>query len=88
MEVAGEIYRSWGWLLKTEDDSFESKIRAYKDLLKKAGQEVAGNLRISEDTATELERPILPKEMHIEISNERWDQAIRLGKKVWMPKEK
>ena len=55
--------------------------------MKKAGHEVAENLRISEETATELERSILPKEMHMEISNKRWDQAIRLGKKVWMPKE-
>ena len=52
-----------------------------------AGVEVAKNLKISEETAAELEKPILPKEMHLDISNRRWDQAIRLGKKVWMPKE-
>jgi len=88
MEIAGEIYRSWGWLLKAEDDSLEPKIKAYKDLLKKAGHEVAGNLRLSEETAAELDRPILPKEMHVEISNKRWDKAISLGKKVWRLKEK
>jgi len=66
----------------------EPKIKAYKDLLKKAGHEVAGNLRLSEETAAELDRPILPKEMHVEISNKRWDKAISLGKKVWRLKEK
>jgi len=45
-------------------------------------------IKLSEETAAELERPILPKEMHVEISNKRWDEAISLGKKVWMPKEK
>jgi hypothetical protein len=66
----------------------EPKIKAYKDLLKKAGHEVAENMKLSEETAAELERPILPKEMHLEISKKRWDQAISLGKKVWMLKEK
>ncbi|UCB48260.1 MAG: flavodoxin family protein [Deltaproteobacteria bacterium] len=88
VEVAGEIYRSWGWLLKAEDEELKPKIDAYKDLLRKAGHEVAENLKLSEETAAELERPILPKEMHVEISNKRWEQAISLGKKVWMPREK
>lgn len=88
MEVAGEIYRSWGWLLKAKDDQLEPKVEAYKNLLRKAGHEVAEHLKLSEETAAELERPLMPKEMHLEISNKRWDQAISLGKKVWMPKEK
>jgi multimeric flavodoxin WrbA len=87
MEVVGEIYRSWGWLLKAEDDRLEPKVRAYKDLLQKAGREVVEYLKLSEETAAELERPILPEEMHLGISNKRWDQAISLGKKVWMPEE-
>lgn len=87
MQVVGEIYRSWGWLLKAEDDELAPKIKAYKELLKKAGVEVSKNLKLSEETAAELEKPILPKERHLDISNRRWDQAIRLGKKVWMPKE-
>ena len=87
MEIVGEIYRSWGWLLKAEDDRLEPKIEAYKNLLKKAGREVVENLKLSEETAAQLEEPILPKEMHLEISNKRWDQAISAGKKIWMPKE-
>ena len=87
MEVIGEIYRSWGWLLKAKDDRLEPKIAAYKNLLKKAGREVAEHLKLSEETAAQLEEPILPKEMHLKMSNKRWDQAINLGKKVWMPKE-
>ncbi|MCJ7593617.1 MAG: flavodoxin family protein [Desulfobacterales bacterium] len=87
MEVAGEIYRSWGWLLKAEDDALQPKIAAYRDLLKKAGHEVAEDLKLSEETAADLEKPILPKERHIEISNKRWDGAISRGKKVWTLKE-
>ncbi len=87
MEVVGEIYRSWGWLLKSKDAQLEPKIAAYRNLLKKAGREVVENLKLSEETTTQLEEPILPKEMHLEISNKRWDQAINLGKKIWMPKE-
>jgi multimeric flavodoxin WrbA len=87
LEVVGEIYRSWGWLLKAEDDYLAPKIKAYKNLLMKAGAEVAENLRLSGETAAELEKPILPKERHLDISNRRWDQSISLGKKVWMAKE-
>jgi multimeric flavodoxin WrbA len=83
MEIAGEIYRSWGWLLKGQDDELKPRIDAYKSLLKKAGREVAGSLKLSEETAAELEKPILPTEMHLEISNKRWDEALSRGKKVW-----
>jgi multimeric flavodoxin WrbA len=86
MEVVGEIYRSWGWLLKAKDNNLEPKIEAYKNLLTKAGFEVAKNLKLSEETAAELERPILPKKMHLHMANTRWDQSINLGKKIWMPK--
>jgi multimeric flavodoxin WrbA len=87
LEIVGEIYRSWGWLLKAEDDELKPKIKAYKDLLRKTGQEVARHQRLSEETAAELERPILSKEMHIEISNKRWEKALSHGKKVWNLKE-
>ena len=83
MEIVGEIYRSWGWLLKSEDDEVEPKVRAYKELLQKAGREVAEYRKLSEKTTAELEKPFLPEEMHLEISNKRWDRAISLGKKVW-----
>jgi multimeric flavodoxin WrbA len=87
MEVVGEIYRSWGWLLKAENQQLESKVLAYKNLLKKAGREVVENLKLSAETAAELELPILPRDMHLEISKKRWEEAISLGKKVWAIKD-
>jgi multimeric flavodoxin WrbA len=87
MEIVGEIYRSWGWLLKAEDEELKPKIAAYKNLLRGAGQEVAGKGKLLEETAAELKRPILPEEMHAELSNKRWDEAIRLGRKVWKLKD-
>jgi len=87
MEIVGEIYRSWGWLLKSDDVQLEPKIKEYKDLLRKAGEEVARIQRLSEETAAELERPILSNDMHMEISNKRWERATSLGKKVWTLRE-
>jgi multimeric flavodoxin WrbA len=87
MDIVGEIYRSWGWLLKAENDQLASKIKDYKNLVAKAGREVAGNLKLSAKTAAELEKPILSSEMHVEISNKRWNEAINLGKKVWTLKK-
>ena len=83
MEVVGEIYRSWGWLLKAESKQLESKIHDYRKLIVKAGREVAENLKLSAETSAELEKPILPRETHMGISKKRWDEAIRRGKKVW-----
>jgi hypothetical protein len=87
MEVAGEIYRSWGWLLKAENSELQSKITDYKKLLVKAGREVAGTMKLSAETTAKLEKPILPREMHLDISKKRWDEAISRGKKVWAIKE-
>jgi multimeric flavodoxin WrbA len=83
MKIAGEIYRSWGWLLKSENVQLAPKIKDYKNLLTTAGQEVAENRKLSAKTAAELEKPILPQEKHLEISKKRWDEAIRRGRKVW-----
>jgi hypothetical protein len=49
---------------------------------------VAANQKLSKETAAELEKPILQKEMHVELSNKRWDEAIRSGKKVWKLEDK
>jgi hypothetical protein len=65
----------------------EPKIRDYKNLLAKAGREVADNMKLSAETTAELEKPILPREMHLDISKKRWDEAINRGKKVWALKE-
>jgi len=83
MKIAGEIYRSWGWLLKSENVQLAPKIKDYKNLLTTAGQEVAENRKLSAKTAAELEKPILPQEKHLGISKKRWDEAIRRGRKVW-----
>ena len=48
---------------------------------------MADHLTLSAKTSAELEKPILPKEMHMEISNKRWEEAISLGKKVWAVKK-
>lgn len=87
VEIAGEIYRSWGWLLKAENKKLEPKIKNYKTLLAKAGREVAENKKLLEETAAELEKPLLPREMHLKISNKRWEKAISRGKKVWTIEE-
>jgi multimeric flavodoxin WrbA len=87
MEVAGEIYRSWGWLIKAQNEELQPKIRDYKNLLVKAGREVVENMKLSAETAAELEKPILPKEKHLDISKTRWDEAINRGKKVWTLKD-
>ena len=82
MEVVGEIYRSWGWLLRARDEELKPKIEAYKTLLKEAGREFVEHLTLSEETTTRLEKPILPVERHLEISNKKWDQALSSTKKV------
>ena len=49
----------------------------YKKLLKKAGKEVVQNMRLSEATREELEKPIIPHDMYMKGANKEWDRQLK-----------
>lgn len=70
-DLIAEIYRDGGPLL--QDVKFESIIIKYKQLLQQAGKEIAQNLKISEQTQKELEKALIPQNIHIEMHNEHFE---------------
>ena len=55
----------------------------YKKLLEKAGKEVVQNMRLSEKTRVELEKPLIPHDMYIKGANKGWDRQLqKIGKKT------
>jgi multimeric flavodoxin WrbA len=77
MEVIAELYRSAGALLTTAEPGLRLFIENYKRLVRRAGKEVAEKMKLSDETATLLEQPLVPSpdfvDIYIERANRMWD---------------
>ncbi|MFW9873903.1 MAG: flavodoxin family protein [Candidatus Thorarchaeota archaeon] len=71
-EVIAEIYRGEGPLLAAEDMGLNKIIENYKMLLQKAGKEIVKNLKLSDATKKELEKPLIPYDSYIKAANKHW----------------
>ena len=60
--VIAQIYRSQGELLKSEDARYKPPVERYKELLSRAGEEIAKNRKLSLELKQELEKPLIPEE--------------------------
>ena len=76
-EVIGEIYRSGGALLADHPVVLKPLIYRYKQLVRKAGQQIVNNGRISEELQMLLEKPLLPKHVYIEQANRYFDRELQ-----------
>ena len=79
-EVIAEIYRSGGEILKDPPLILKPFIWKYKKLLRKTGREIVENLRLSEKTISQLEKPIISDEQYIKGANKRWDELLLKSK--------
>ncbi len=75
-ELAVEIYRGEGSLLLADVPQLQSIINSYKELLKKAGQEVVVNGKLSEVIMEELEKPFIPYEDYNKAMNEQINMQL------------
>ena len=75
-ELAVEIYRGEGSLLLAEVPQLQQIIKSYKELLKKAGQEVVAHGKLSEDTVGKLEKPFIPYSDYNKAMNERINDRL------------
>jgi len=75
-DVAAEIYRGGGMILGHEAAPLADIHNRYMALVRKAGEEFGANGGISEETAAELDRPLVPAEMYMTQANARWDVMI------------
>jgi len=76
-EVIGEIYATQGGLLTAPIEGLRPIISKYLELLEKAGEEIATNLRISEETDRLLEQNFMPDEVYIQQSNNYFDTMLK-----------
>ncbi len=60
--VIAQIYRSQGELLKSEDARYKPPVERYKELLSRAGEEIAKNRKLSLELKQELEKPLISEE--------------------------
>ncbi|HDS62662.1 MAG TPA: flavodoxin family protein [Methanofollis liminatans] len=77
-EFIAEIYRGGGaWLT---EPSLDEAVARYRDLVRKAGEEVVMQGRLSGETKAHLEQPLIPSPDYIEIYraavNRYWDEVL------------
>ena len=80
-QVIAQIYRSAGGLLNSEEESFRPAVKAYRQLLREAGRELVLKGRISDQTARELEKELVPIDEYISYANKMWDKILHAGVK-------
>jgi multimeric flavodoxin WrbA len=77
LELIAELYREAGSLLTSAEPSLQPFIESYRRLVRKAGREVAENMKLSEETAARLRQPLVPDprfvDIYIERANQIWD---------------
>jgi len=64
-ELVAEIYRGGGTILSKKSFWSWLPVRHYKELLRRAGEEVVKTGRISSQLQEELEKPLIPEEQYI-----------------------
>lgn len=72
-EVIAEIYRGEGELLKLSSRRLKPIVDEYKSLLRTAGREVVEQSRLSEETIEKLQKPLVPYDKYIALTNKLFD---------------
>ncbi len=72
-EIIAQIYRSQGPILTSDNPELQPVIDGYKDLLRRAGKEIAMNRKIPDDLQEELNKPLIPEDEYSKSANESWE---------------
>ena len=76
-DVLFEICRGEAILLKMgEKTPLSPMVDEYKKNVRKAGEEVVKNMKISEATAKKIDQLFMPEDMYIKQANQYWDSRI------------
>lgn len=75
-EVIGEIYRGGGGILSVKNPLLKSIISSYMKLLRKAGEKVVREGRLSEKTMEKLEKPLVPHDQFAEGMNQYFEKRL------------
>ena len=86
-ELIGEIYRGGGGLLGLDQPALSPLVDEYKALLRKCGAEIVQRRVLSDETALQLEKQIVPTEIYNMQVNAWWDTLIAKAKEKQSKKE-
>lgn len=75
-EVIGEIYRGGGGILRVKNPMLKLIVQSYMKLLRKAGEEVVREGRLSEKTMEKLEKPLVPHDRFAEEMNKYFEKCL------------
>jgi multimeric flavodoxin WrbA len=75
-ELIAEIYRGGGAILSEKSFALWFPLQRYKSLLKKAGEEVVRNGKISAGLQGKLEKPIISEEQYIKAADEFFTKEL------------
>ena len=76
MELIAEIYATEGALLTAQIKELEPIINEYKEILRKAGQEIVTNFKISEEIQKLLEKSFVPEDVYVQKTNELFQTVL------------
>ena len=76
-ELVAEIYRGGGAILSDKSFWFWFPIRHYKSLLRRAGEEVVRDGKISPGLQEELEKPLIPEDQYIKGAEAHFKKALQ-----------
>jgi multimeric flavodoxin WrbA len=75
-ELIAEIYRPGGAILANHPFILKPFIYEYRNLLVKAGEKIAKNLKLSPETIAALQKPIISDEQYIKGANASFDKIL------------
>lgn len=75
-ELAGEIYRGEGELLKSKSLLLLPILYRYKKLLQRCGKEFVEQGRFSDESKASLEKPLIPYDFYLKQGNKYWDKEL------------
>lgn len=76
-ELAFEIYRGGGAILSEKNIWLRGTIGKYKELLRKAGEQVVRHGAISSELQAELEKPLMPEDQYIKGAADYFRKELR-----------
>ncbi len=75
-EVIGEVYRSAGEVLRAQNPLLKPVIQSYKKVLRKAGEELVLQGKISVKTMKRLEKPLVPPAQFLKGMNRYFEKRL------------
>lgn len=75
-ELAAEIYRGGGELLKENVLLLRPRQVRYRKLLRQAGRELVEQGALSATTMAALDKPLVPKDLYMKGANKHWDKKL------------